>query len=271
MTYRHILLLFLHLSAVSHVHAQDQSQPECAEVVSEEVPAVSLLQARTQLHTEMNNNNMLPHDVNVNECDPTKPQPPSVGIFTGRFDNPKDAKVIVDIGGNAGADVSHFVKKHPGARIFTFEPVPEMFQSLQGRFRDNANVTVQNFGVSDTNAQREFVLDGVGSTGTDHNVNGKHVQVQLQDVDQVLSWVQKETGQAPDLLSMNCEGCEYAVMQRMAETKWLAKVSNVQLSWHVAGDVQDRVAKRCSVEKLLWQSHARVFQSDFGWVGWQRL
>jgi len=279
MTYRAILHALLHWSAVAHALAQDQSSPDCVGdgAVPEESPSISLLQTGAHLHsevqTETRSSVKLPHDENVNECDSSMPEPSAVGLWSGRFETPQKANVIVDIGGNVGDDITFFVKKHPKARIFTFEPIPKLFQKLQARFPNSTNVRAQNYGVSDANAQREFVLtpDAVGTTGMDHNVHGEHVQVQLRDVDQVLSWVEKETGQVPDLLSMNCEGCEYTVMQRMAAKGWLAKLPNIQLSWHVAGDVPDRVAKRCSAEKLLWQSHKRIFQSAFGWVGWERF
>jgi len=147
-----------------------------------------------------------------------------------------------------------------------------LFQTLKGKFVNDHNVMAQNVGVSDASLQTEFVIegiDGIGATGEDHNTQGTHVKVQLSDVDAVLTAIQKETGQAPDLLNMNCEGCEYGVMKRMSETGWLPKIANVQLSWHLAGDVKDRVAKRCEVEKALWQSHMRAWRSAFGWVGWK--
>jgi len=264
-------MLLLQFSAVVNVGVHAQGHPgslTCEEIPPDwvECESISLLQTKAQL--------VLPHDDLVNECDHTKAQPPYQGIWTGRFEHPHEAKVIVDIGGNVGDDVSFFVQKHPDARIFTFEPIPELFQKLQGRFANHPNVIAQNFGMSNTNAQKEFILEGpagIGTTGMDHGVSGKPVQVQLRDIDEVLAWIHKQTGQVPDLLSMNCEGCEYLVMQRMAETGWLGKIPNVQLSWHVAGDVKDRVEKRCDVEKRLWQSHTRKFKSDFGWVGWQRV
>jgi len=214
----------------------------------------------------------LPHDKDVDECDRTKPIPPHIGIWTDRYNPPKDPKVIVEIGGNVGGDANNFLKMHPNARIYTFEPIPQLFEGLQKRFAYNHNVIVRNIGVSNSNGEDNFISNGAngeGASGEDHSISGKRVKGQLRDVDEVLSWVQKETGHAPDLLSMNCEGCEYKVMQRMGEKGWLAKVPFVQLSWHPAGDVKDRVKKRCGVEKLLWQTHTRAFKSDFGWVGWE--
>jgi FkbM family methyltransferase len=216
---------------------------------------------------------MLPHDDNFNECDSQSPPPPFVGIWKERFDLSRDPKVIVDIGGNRGDDISFFLQRHPKAHIFTFEPLPVMAKFLQKRFEQHSNVIINNFGVSDAESKADFVLgeegDFVGATGKDHTIKGKHVQVEMRDIDKVLKWVQGQTGQVPDLLSMNCEGCEYRTMQRLAEKGWLEKIPFVELSWHRASDVQNRVAKRCAVEKVLSGSHKRFFRSNFGWVGWQ--
>lgn len=249
----------------------------CTSVCSGEgSPDCQAAEAEDNALLQSKGRNMLPHDDAFNECDSSKPAPPTVGIWDGRFLNEASTKVIVDIGGNVGDDVSLFVQHNPQARIFTFEPMPKVFQQLKGRFADNPNVFAQNFACSDKNGQMELTIDpeggnGIGATMMDSKVEGEHVQVQLRDVDEILAWVEKETGQVPDLLSMNCEGCEYTVMQRLSDKGWLGKIPNVQLSWHVAGDVKGRVGKRCEFESLLWKTHTRKWKSGFGWVAWQKL
>jgi FkbM family methyltransferase len=255
-----MFLALFFISCLSMVAASCSDDRTC-----EATPGAALLQVRSSSDRRMK----LPHDENTTECDPSKAEPPEVGIDDpGRFHGAKEAKVIVDIGGNAGTDVSVFLQHNPKARIFTFEPVPSFAEGLKTTFADKPNVVVQNVGMSNKNAQVEFIMEGVGTTGVDHNVQGEHVQVKLRDVDEILAWVQKETGQVPDLLNMNCEGCEYAVMERLREKGWLEKLRFIQLSWHLASDVEDRVAKRCKVEDQLWQTHQRTFKSGYGWVGW---
>merc|ERR1740130_1206901 len=172
--------VILHCFAVLGVLAQDQ--PGCEAEAHEDL--LSQLQSKVSV--------ALPHDDSFNECDSTKPEPPTVGIFVSnypgqasRFDGVDTAKVIVDIGGNVGDDVNLLVQKHPNARIFTFEPIPDMFQKLQGRFAGNNNVLAQNFGIADANAEKEFVLEGPSGYGTvaaglDHGIAGKHVKVNLR-------------------------------------------------------------------------------------------
>lgn len=240
---------------------------------------ISLLQTSMKARLGSSLHMKIDHDVDFNECDRSRPEPPAIGIWEkvsapSRFARGLNAKVIVDIGGNRGSDVVNFRLVHPNARIFTFEPLPALFNTLKAKFAQDYNVFAQNVGVSNATGQTQIILedvDGIGSTAEDHNSLGEHLQVQLSDVDEVLAKIEKATGQAPDVFSMNCEGCEYTVMKRMAEKGWLSKIPHIQLSWHRAADVKDRVAKRCEVESLLWQTHTRTWRSEFGWVGWQAV
>lgn len=266
------LLLLSCLSKAECADGRGEGQLCLDEDSSQDFDAEVLLQTNAHHKQHSTQGTTLPHDENFNECDNTKVAPERVGIWDGRFDAVPQAKVIMDIGGNVGSDVELLRTKHPQARIYTFEPVPALFEGLKSKFAKDPNVVVTNVGVSDTTGETEFIVEGAigeGATAVDHTTSGKHIKVHLQDVDTVLAFIQKETGQAPDLLNMNCEGCEYGVMTRMREKGWIPKVANLQLSWHLAGDVTDRVEKRCDVEKMLWQSHIRSWRSDFGWVGWK--
>merc|ERR1719401_2933417 len=136
----------------------------------------------------------------------------------------------------------------------------------------NPRVNITNVGASDMNCDAEFVLDGghgEGTSGLDHTAQGELVKVHLQDIDDILGRVTRKVGFVPDVVNINCEGCEYAVMQRIADKGWLGKIPFIQLSWHTPSGVQDRLAKRCRIEQALMQSYKRVYHSYPGWVGWK--
>ena len=59
-----------------------------------------------------------------------------------------------------GEDLSAFVQNFPNAKIFVYEPVPEFYNLLKGRFGSNPNVKIYNFGVSDADRQAVFNVDG---------------------------------------------------------------------------------------------------------------
>merc|ERR1719162_2196916 len=77
------------------------------------------------------------------------------------------------------------------------------------------------------------------------------------------------TGKVPDVVTVNCEGCEYEVLSRMAQMGWLGRVPFVQFSWLIVGGVYDRLAQRCAIEQVLWDSYNPVYHALYGWQGWR--
>lgn len=179
------------------------------------------------------------------------------------------AKVIVEVGGNIGEDLSAFVKNFPNSRIFSLEPMPGFFKTLTDKFGSNKLVTLEQIGVSDKDDTLELNNDGPGTSAYDSTGKGKHVKVPIKDMDAVLTHIKEITGQIPDVVSVNCEGCEYTTLKRMADKNWIGTVPYVQMSWHNVDRVEDRVKHRCEVDEILREKYDPVFFSDFGWQGWK--
>jgi len=57
--------------------------------------------------------------------------------------------VIVDVGANKGQSIDFFLKVYPDAQIYSFEPNPELFQTLKKKYGHNNQVHLYNLGVSD--------------------------------------------------------------------------------------------------------------------------
>lgn len=224
--------------------------------------------AASGLRAERKDHSFIDHDDDVLECSPTAAMP---RYTEERYWLYPGAKNIVDIGGNIGDDIDGYTAVHKEANVFTFEPIPHYFTHLQKKFAGNPHVHISNVGASDATGDTEFIVEGEhgwGTSGVDHSIEGEHVKVHLQDVDDILSKIQQQEGLAPDVLSVNCEGCEYAVMKRVVDQGWLGKIKYIQLSWHTPADIEDHVARRCKIEEALLQSYERVYYSFSGWVGW---
>jgi len=184
------------------------------------------------------------------------------------------ATVIFEVGGNIGEDLQQYIWRFPSAKIFSYEPVPALYQMLQQKFGFNPNVKVTPVGVSNVDRLTSFTVGGKhgeGSSATSHantTLYGQNIFVQLRDVNALLAEVQQWTGKVPDVVSINCEGCEYNVLMRMAQTGWLGKVPFVQLSWHDVG-IHNRLGQRCAIESVLWDRYDPVYHAPYGWQGWK--
>jgi hypothetical protein len=57
--------------------------------------------------------------------------------------------VILDVGANIGTHLEHFVRIAKEGRVFAFEPLPDLFQSLVERFQpDGVVLSVYNLALS---------------------------------------------------------------------------------------------------------------------------
>jgi FkbM family methyltransferase len=213
----------------------------------------------------------------VNECDK------ALGIKWELPFSPIDVRhnlvphprAVLEVGGHLGEDLHFFTVRFPHAQIFSYEPVPSFAAALQESYEQNPNVHIVNEGVSDRDGPMEIIANGIASTSasvdsaneTFRGVQRQMFKVHSRDVNSILEGIVQQTGVTP-VVSINCEGCEYAVLARMLGTGWFGKVPFIQMSWHLADKVPNRLATRCAIEKVLRRSYTPTFGSFYGWQGW---
>lgn len=193
-----------------------------------------------------------------------------------RFELYPGASVILDIGGNIGEDLVKYAQRFPHATIFTFEPVPQYYDMLKTKFAGNARVRIFNYGLADADGEAVFTVAGNhGWSSTNQSINGtlvgQKVNVRLREVGAVVAEIRNSMGRNPDVLSINCEGCEYNVLPRMNALGLLGPLQYVQLSWHAPRQIQNRVAERCKVEAALKKDHNLAYWGLYGWQGWRHV
>jgi len=65
--------------------------------------------------------------------------------------------VIIDVGANIGIFVRYALSQHPGARVFAFEPAPQVFELLSRNTAPfSAQVVAERCGISDAPSTAEF-------------------------------------------------------------------------------------------------------------------
>ncbi len=94
-------------------------------------------------------------------------------IWLLRFLSPEEKITLIDIGGNSGYWAERFLTYYPHSTIYAFEPVKEMFDQYQARFRDHAGVNVYHTAIGNTKEQKSIhVARGYGLTSF-HQYEGK--------------------------------------------------------------------------------------------------
>ncbi len=71
------------------------------------------------------------------------------------------------------------------------------------------------------------------------------------------------------LLHMNCEGCEYEVLERLIDTDLIKHVRYLQFETHRPKSIQSTIAERyCSLQERLNNTHNREFGIPWAWERW---
>ncbi|CAJ1447150.1 unnamed protein product, partial [Effrenium voratum] len=80
-------------------------------------------------------------------------------------------------------------------------------------------------------------------------------EVELREASQAMSELRRIKGRDPDMMYLNCEGCEYEVLQQLVSTGWLSRIPRLAIFWHAGGAPW---ASRCELDRQLRRSHRMV-------------
>jgi FkbM family methyltransferase len=158
-------------------------------------------------------------------------------LFIGRdYDLPLNSAhpVIVDCGANIGLSLIFFKECYPQASIIAFEPDPENFKRLQATVEVNfPDVTIHNKAVSDTPGRMEL-FSTTDSKGT---ITKSLYRERLEETALVSESVEvvrlSDYVHMPiDLLKLDVEGAEIAVIGDLVATGAINHVRNMVVEFH---------------------------------------
>ena len=129
----------------------------------------------------------------------------------------KEGMNVIDIGANIGITTVPIAKRIGEAgKLYSFEPVPEYFDTLRKNLSSNRldNVRVYELAVTDQVGRLNFYQKGL-SSGVIFEEGGKKFEAFATTVDSFLS---EEKIERIDLINMDCEGSELLVLRGAKET-----------------------------------------------------
>lgn len=144
------------------------------------------------------------------------------------------APVLVDVGANVGDWTSAALQIRPDATVHCLEVVPELAQQIQQRFEDNSRVMVHAHGLgrtSQTVAVSYSPLDSTKSRIVDRagaEISGGTLESTIQQGDE---WVSTSGLTAIDLLKVDTEGHDLAVLEGFQQTLKDGRVGCIQFEY----------------------------------------
>lgn len=126
--------------------------------------------------------------------------------YYSNFDiNYKD-RVIIDIGANCGDTALFFASE--GSKVFAFEPVKEYYDIALKNLDLNPDLSknIEMFNYAVSYKKGKLNIDAMDSVSSYINENDSY-EIEVIPIKDIIKNVQ------PDLLKMDCEGCEYEIIE----------------------------------------------------------
>jgi FkbM family methyltransferase len=179
-----------------------------------------------------------------------------------------EQSVVWDVGAFDG-DFAHRINELYGAKIRCFEILPDKNEALVNRFEHADNVVVTGHGLGSRDRTLVGVTDAGASTST--LVRGGEVVMRVADVATAL-----HKDKRIDLMKINIEGDEYAVLNRLIDSNRILTVKELQVQFHdvIVADgwyypVPNAEEEYQKVRERLYRTHHLTWGWPFTWESWE--
>jgi FkbM family methyltransferase len=172
--------------------------------------------------------------------------------------------VVFDVGGYIGVFSDKIIKKY-NPYVYIFEPVEEYVDILKSKYKDNNKVVVVPKGLSDTTGVGRIQVMGEESSAFINNGTSEEISyIDIYDF-----YIQHMNNKDIDLISINIEGGEYPLIERIVDTGLIDKMKFIQVQFHQV--IQEASLKRADLVKIILNTHKYVYSFPFVWEGFERL
>ena len=160
-----------------------------------------------------------------------------------------------------------------------YEPVPVFYENLEkvwlNHVKNNQwDVTVHKYGLGDSTKTILLTEADIKGQGTfamkDKKAEaGKKIRLEIIDATAAIKNVTGGSGDL-DLLHVNCEGCEYEMLENIIKSGLHWKIKIIQFGSHFFSEIPRLTERFCVIRSELKKSHRMVYGLAFGWERWDR-
>ncbi|CAG2196824.1 unnamed protein product [Mytilus edulis] len=179
--------------------------------------------------------------------------------------------IIVDIGGNIGGDAQSFLDMYNPQYYIILEPLKLFYRKLNLRFKDRRNVMiVYNIGLGAKYEIFMIKIEGnVGVATSSFSGSGKG-SCSLKVVNALDFYKLGVWKFSVDLVTMNCEGCEYDLLENILSSNLIHFFKNIQFATHPTLEkLRDPIRRYCQLQEILHRTHKPTYQYKYVWESWK--
>lgn len=188
------------------------------------------------------------------------------GDLTLRLTYPllNEQSVVIDAGGYRGDWTDKIFTKYK-CNIFILEPMKDYYSSIAFRFDSlsgDAKIIPINVALLDKTQKLEMCTGGDSSSIF---IEGGLREV-VQCVD-VKDFFEQHNLSGVDLIKINIEGSEYALLERIIKLGLHKKIKNFQIQFHRF--IENCDSRRKNIQKALSETHVCTWNYDWIWENWE--
>ncbi|XP_061177711.1 uncharacterized protein LOC133186489 [Saccostrea echinata] len=177
--------------------------------------------------------------------------------------------LMIEVGGNWGWDAGNFSKLYNMYYVI-LEPLTPYTDILEKKFQGNEKVSIYNIGLGSKTERVMVNLEGNNACATT-KFSKKNGTVPIYIINVIDFLTDLGIGLYDlDLMTMNCEGCEYEVLETLVEFNLIEKIRNIQWATHTQISIHDPWGRYCRIQELLRRTHWSTYQYKFNWENWRR-
>lgn len=170
--------------------------------------------------------------------------------------------VVFDVGGYKG-DWAEAIAQKYNPYIYIFEPIPNFYANIVGRFRSNSKVSVFNFGLLDET--KNDVISFCDDGSSLYRRGATRIEVTLVDLAEFLT---ERKIKEIDLIKINIEGGEYPLLKRMLASNIVNRCHDIQVQFHEF--YPNATELREEIRASLQCTHFLTYDYYFVWENWRR-
>lgn len=166
---------------------------------------------------------------------------------------------VIEVGGYTGVDIKEMNELHGPFKTLLFEPIfhDEARKNLEG-----FDVEVYPYGLGASSRNATF---GVKGDATKPQKDGevaiiRHFSVVIEEL----------CIRRVDLLQINCEGCEWELLESLLDDEQIHIFHHIQVQFHPSADwVEDQLVRYAAIQDRLTKTHELLYDQPWIWQLWQ--